>query len=71
MVGVMHVLPSVGPAHACKQGADAANACIYGSLYTVHKVLAYFGIGVYMVFHVAYVRLGHKHATIAPYFSFR
>ena len=65
------MLSFAGPAHACKQGTDAANACIYGHLYTVHKVLAYGGIGVYMVYHTAYVRLGHKHATIAPYFSFR
>lgn len=60
-----------GQAHACRQGADASNNCTYGSLYTVHKALAYAGIGIYICYHIAYVRLGHRHATIAPYFSFR
>ena len=67
------VLLLTGQRRACAkdENFDSYTPCVYSGAYRAHRIVAYVALGLYMCFHVWYLRVGRKHHSIVPYSSFR
>lgn len=62
----------IGQKEACSQNDnfDLYTPCTFSRVYIAHRVLAYIGLGMYMCYHLWYLRVGRSHHSIVPYSSF-
>lgn len=62
-----------GQAEACASETSFAsyNPCHVSAIYKAHKIAALVGLGLYLGFHLWYIRIGRNHHSVVPYTTSR